>query len=281
MEIRLKTADEFRDAHVTIEIRAANQNEAQRVLDGALSCQLYTAEQVGDFQASEAELVSAPLRRQLNEALTRARKAEAEVERQRSRAHAFNLDRETENERADQNKAWAERAEARLAKDAEAHVRRVAELERGLEYWRDQYDDREKARASLELRVAELERTMADYDRARIDLNEKMAVHGKDVARRLAERQTELAEMTTQRDQLLSQLHGPDGPHAKLIEAQEGIKVLAAQIGKVSGAVHGPEIAMALDKGEEWPGDHLTTLATAVREVRRVLGTPEPGTSQA
>lgn len=54
-------------------------------------------------QYSEREAARAKLEREMNEALTRARKAEAEVERQR--------------ERADQNKAWAMRAEATAAKD--------------------------------------------------------------------------------------------------------------------------------------------------------------------
>lgn len=62
------------------------------------------------------------------------------------------LEQEVSDEalRADQNKDWAERAEARLARDAEVHVRRVADLERDVAYWREAYEGREKARATVD-----------------------------------------------------------------------------------------------------------------------------------
>jgi hypothetical protein len=62
MIIEIKTIQEFHDAHVTIKITVDGQAEA-----AAIAQQLYTAEQVGDYQASEAELVAAPLRRQVAE----------------------------------------------------------------------------------------------------------------------------------------------------------------------------------------------------------------------
>jgi hypothetical protein len=156
--------------------------------DGGLSERLYTAAEVGDLQASEAELVAAPLRRRvadLETELERYRKAhvctdsckpnahvaftgsqivkelETELANERqeierlereneeyhlnrikkleTKVREYDKDRHTERDRADQNKAWAERAEAngsRLSaalvqaeKDRDSARRRVAELE--------------------------------------------------------------------------------------------------------------------------------------------------------
>jgi hypothetical protein len=145
MEIRLKTAEEFRDAHVTIEIRATPE-EAWRLSD-----RLYTAEEVGDLQASEAELVAAPLRRriaELEKSLAESRelvefktrvaddidadraKLHGQVREWKLKAQGWDHDRHTERDRADQNKAWAERAELRLAQDAEAHAKALDEVKR-------------------------------------------------------------------------------------------------------------------------------------------------------
>lgn len=122
---------------------------------------LYTAREVGDLQASEAELVSAPLRRELAETKRELdRRTQERDERERARAgqearvrelerllalsvaredalevrvsgllgelagaenrvRAYDQDRHTERDRANQNRAWAERAEAATARMAE------------------------------------------------------------------------------------------------------------------------------------------------------------------
>jgi hypothetical protein len=144
---------------------------------GGLSERLYTAAEVGDLQASEAELVAEPLRRRIAELEAkagyakwceendRARAAERrvaelekslaesrelvefktrvadEIDADRAKLHGqvrewklkaegWDHDRHTERDRADQNKAWAERAELRLAQDAEAHAKALAEVKR-------------------------------------------------------------------------------------------------------------------------------------------------------
>lgn len=125
---------------------------------------LYTAREVGDLQASEAELVAAPLRRKLAEVERElARRTEERDEREAARAgqerrvaelerllaqavtredaleikvrgllaevaaeggriewleervRLYDEDRRTERDRADSNRAWAERAENRLS----------------------------------------------------------------------------------------------------------------------------------------------------------------------
>lgn len=111
MEIRLKTADEFRDAHVTIEIRAADQHEAQKVLDGAPS-----------FQDRQKVIE-----------LERGRKADHdEIVALRQKAEMFKAQAYSENDRAGRERQRADKAEAELA-------RRTGER-----------DGREKARADLE-----------------------------------------------------------------------------------------------------------------------------------
>jgi hypothetical protein len=111
MQIKIKTYDETRENRVSVEVPEGQRFDIElsgeyritnRVIDGAPSTErLYTAEEVGDLQASEAELVAAPLRTRINA-----------LENQ-----VVNLDsdRMTERARADRNREWAERAEAKLA----------------------------------------------------------------------------------------------------------------------------------------------------------------------
>lgn len=203
MEIEIKTLDEARDGRVQVVI----------TVDGATSTdparRLYTAQEVGELQASEAELVATPLRgqiamlkldvdslqRQLAEANDRCeknahvalegRQLVVELERQRAeltsamdaqeinhlretdelrsilrqvnhekrnledalvksqeatalalnQRNEYDRDRKTERDRADQNKAWAERAEAELARrstEGKAQVDRLVETGREL-----------------------------------------------------------------------------------------------------------------------------------------------------
>lgn len=166
MEIRVKTYDEISSERVRIEV-APGQRATIEIVDGEVSTGLasrrYTAEEVGDLQASEAELVAAPLRREVAEMKAKldrvyadldrsmdatekakSRVAELEEENQRLARQVceFDRDRRTEQRRADENKAWAGRAEGNGARLSEALVqaekdrdnarRRVAELERSL-----------------------------------------------------------------------------------------------------------------------------------------------------
>jgi len=183
-----------------------------------LSSRLYTAEEVGDLQASEAELVAGPLRRRVAELeydLERYRRAHVctveckpnahtafqgralvaeletelanerqEIERlERTLAESRELvefktrvaddideDREklhekakAERDRAEQNKAWAERAEANGVKLSAALVRA------------------EKDRDSARRRVDELEKQLDSYQRAE---RRAMAEHIRSLAAR-------------------------------------------------------------------------------------------------
>jgi chromosome segregation ATPase len=133
MEIRLKTAEEFHSAHVTIEIRATPEEA------WSLSDRLYTAAEVGDAQASEAELVAGPLRRRIAELertlareVNRNTDLEAQAEDADRRINAltgqvkgYDHDRHTEKERADRERQRADKAEGLVREELEAATKRV------------------------------------------------------------------------------------------------------------------------------------------------------------
>lgn len=124
--------------------------------DGGLSERLYTAAEVGDLQASEAELVAEPLRTRINALENRVRN--------------LDHDRHTERDRADQNKAWAERAEANGARLSAALVQA------------------EKDRDSARRRVAELEaqlsRSIDRENKLETDAAEEKTIHSQSIAAR-------------------------------------------------------------------------------------------------
>ncbi len=186
--------------------------------DGGLSERLYTAAEVGDLQASEAELVAAPLRRRvayLETELERYRKAHVCTDSCKPNAHVaftgsqivkeletelanerqeierlerenedadrrinaltgqvrgYDHDRHTERDRADQNKAWAERAEANGARLSAALVQA------------------EKDRDSARRRVAELEaqlsRSIDRENKLEADAAEEKTIHSQSIAAR-------------------------------------------------------------------------------------------------
>jgi hypothetical protein len=117
MEIRIKTPTEFRDAHVTIEIRA-DQNEVPEIsrrLTGPGVADLSAGELAAEVQRLEAERDAEKQR--ANDWAERAGKAlalEAERDALLLKVEGYDLDRHTEKQRADENRGWAERTEALL-----------------------------------------------------------------------------------------------------------------------------------------------------------------------
>jgi hypothetical protein len=119
---------------------------------------LYTNEEVAAAQASEAELVSKPL-------LARIRELEKELARRVTELEA-------EKNRADQNKAWAERAETEVDRLSKGHVctarcqpnahvaftgrQRLEELEREVHDERERADRAEKAQEAGESAAVQL-----------------------------------------------------------------------------------------------------------------------------
>lgn len=181
---------------------------------------LYTAREVGDLQASEAELVAAPLRREL-----------AEVKRE--------LDRRTEERE--------ERERARAAQEA-----RVRELERLLALSVAREDALEIKVNGLVGELARAENRVRAYDQDRHTERDR-ANENKAWAERAELRVAQMAQ-----------------------EKREAIERMADQLGKVIGAVHGYEVSQALQRTHYESAWEYQTMANAIRNVRRVVGSPTP-----
>lgn len=340
----IRTLVEIRDGRVSI-VEGTTETTVTVTVDGAPSTvplggqeeRLYTAEEVGDFQASEAELVAAPLRSRITELerkvdlynvdrtterdradrnMARAEKAEAEVVRLkkghvctrsckpnahvaftgRQRLEELEQEAHDERERADQNKEWAERAELRLAKDAEVHVRQVAELESELARRTREREDREAARAGQEKRADKAEGSLRE-SRDLVEFKDRVITGLEEDRDKLFTRVQMLTDSLAARDRLLESatrdlnnvvrqrdaaLHGPSGVHGKLADVTKDRQRLAAQISKVNGAVHSPEILTALrTPWQSWKGTEALAIITAVRDTRRAIGSPGSETSPA
>lgn len=188
---------------------------------------LYTAREVGDLQASEAELVAAPLRREL-----------AEVKRE--------LTRRTEER--------DERERARAGQEA-----RVRELERLLALSVARED-------ALEIKVQGLLGDLAGAENRVQTLDAKVRMYDTDrhTERDRANKNREWAERAELRVAQMAQ------------EKREAIERMADQLGKVIGAVHGYEVSQALQRTHYESAWEYQTMANAIRNVRRVVGSPTP-----
>lgn len=238
---------------------------------------LYTAREVGDLQASEAELVAAPLRTEINALKNRLET----VGRARREAEEKLAQRPTELD-------WAA-----VRAERDAANGRAARLERELARRTEEREERERARAGQEARVRELERLLA-LGAAREDALE-IKVRG--LLGELAERDNRIEYLDekvrlydedrhTERDRAdrnRAWAERAENSVARMAgEKREAIQALAEKLGQVAGAVHSPEIVDALARLEPSESDYVLRLAHAVRAVRGIVGSPTPPvTSQA
>lgn len=301
MEIRVKTATEFHDSHVTVEIVADGQTEVERLAEalpdltspgGGLSFdrrdvaqhlaanlaqrglvlsrteRLYTAAEVGDAQASEAELVAAPLRRRIEELeaeLARVEKGHVCVETCRPNAHvAFQgrarvreletelaVAREEREEFARLTAAAWKRVNSLVEGQAADH-REIVAIRSERDRWRAAMETTEAEASQARQRVIELTQELEEQ-RQRADENLAWA----ESAEARMERFT--AEMRTTKDR-------------ELADARAAIQILSGQLGRISGAVHGPPIYRALRT--TWERADARAMAQAIRQVRDALGSP-------
>jgi chromosome segregation ATPase len=123
MEITIKTYDEISTERVKIEVVPGQR--AEITIDGALSTAtgapsivevanvLGPADRAGRVLVLECRV--AELETALRLKKNRIAELEADLKAAESRAAGWDLDRHTEKDRADQNREWAKRAEAKLA----------------------------------------------------------------------------------------------------------------------------------------------------------------------
>lgn len=205
---------------------------------------LYTAAEVGDAQASEAELVAGPLRRQV-----------AELE---CKVRGYDLDRHTEQRRADENKAWAERAEANGSRLSAALVQA------------------EKDRDSARRRVAELERTLAKEVNRNTDLETALERYRK--AHVCTDTCKPNAHVAFTGSQLVRELETELADERERADKAEGRASQAErQRDNYAGNLDAQELAHAKERDEHRRSlaarDHLLSAATTrVRAAAEILG---------
>lgn len=180
MEIRVRTYDEISSERVSIAVSPGQRIEIE-LADTSLSSRLYTAAEVGDAQASEAELVATPLRRRI-----------AELERTLAQEVNRNTDLEAELEKATRGHVCTDSCKPN------AHVafigrQRLAELETELA------DETERANKAEERADQERRRASELKDRASSVEEELEAAE-----RYQAERAQEARRSLAARDHLLS-----------------------------------------------------------------------------
>jgi chromosome segregation ATPase len=233
-------------------VRTLAEVHADRVtvtvtFDDAMSERLYTAAEVGDAQAGEAELVAKPLQRRIAELESElVRRTIERDQREAARAtlerqvHLYDVDRKTEQQRADKNQTWAESAEKVAAK-----------LRTELEESRALVAQRDKALDQATDDLAALVSQRRDRDRL-LEISKKNEA-------------TALAQVAVAG-------HRTESAETALHEAQHEIQKLSRTIGRVAGVVMGNDIRIILDGGETNP----ERLASSVRKVRDIVGAPFP-----
>lgn len=300
MEIRLRTAEEFRDAHVTIEIRAT-QEETEEV-----SRRLFDPDKAVEKLAE-------------NYARATARAAELEADKSRLMAEkhgpdgpwarAAKMSQELDEVRKENSRLRAQserRPRGHVCVNGcepNAHVafegrRRVIELEGQLKVATDTLSVREDQVALLKSQLAdetkradEAEQKARGYDadrhseRDRADNNrawaEREAARGDALE---AERDRALAEVGRRftQAQLADQIAEQTSEHRRQIEeAQQAQIVLATQIGKVRAQVLGSEIRRVLDGDVLGQAGHFELLARRIRNIRDIVAPGGPEASAA
>jgi chromosome segregation ATPase len=243
MEIRIKTAEEFQAAHVTIEIKAADQAEAGTVVE-----RLYTDDEVANLQSSEAALVAGPLQVRINDLEDRLVKSRIRVNELERQVKGYDTDRHTERDRADrvtqEHSACAGKLESR-EKDANTFQRhrdqleiKVAELEAERERSADNHN-------TLANRVTELE---ADLARVRDDRQMVLTQRDKALTRvgeldgELRRTKARLMEGHACTDACSKDKHVAFVGRKALTEAEHKVSELTLRIDKARAILSNPEV---------------------------------------
>lgn len=139
MEIRLKTAEEFRDAHMTIEIRATPEewertavNEGNRAAEAETALIKVRAERetlekgLADYDRARIDL-NERMKKAGEETARKLAMAEAALVELRGERDRLVKKAENESRRADQNKEWAKREQSWLieARDKIVQARHI------------------------------------------------------------------------------------------------------------------------------------------------------------
>lgn len=177
-----------------------------------------------------------------------------------------------ENERAGQNKEWAERAEANGVRLSAALV----EAEKSV-YALDRKSLIQGAR------IVELERALAQSMERKTALETEAAGidHPEIVALRQKAERVE-ALLSEAQDRAVTAEQSLEARDSILAEVTRDRDRMAAQIGEVISAVHGPTVRRALrTTWKNWTESQATALTQAVQDTRTAIGSHGVGTTGA
>jgi chromosome segregation ATPase len=270
MEITIRTYDQFRDDRVKVEVSPGQR--AEITIDGAVSTpESDTVPNVTpDYRRIPAlELQVTNLETALRIKENRITELAADLKAAWLQAAEWDRDRHTEKKRADENREWAKRAEAKLAEtltDLEESRARREELASDLEAVRTEAAD---AQAALVVarRTSVASRTWITALRTQLDTaNEK-----------LAETMTALEEsraLVRQRDAIIHE-HAKDLMESREFrakerqEARQKISQLAGKLSEIRGRVHRPGVDedLVFDADSE----HYDNLVRVIRDIRQAL----------
>lgn len=291
MEIRIKTADEFRDAHVVIEIRAEEDEDIrvrplvdERLYDPDKAVEVMTenyqrarnriAELKEEIQRMDAQISGQTewagqldqRNAQLTAELARERDRNAELVEQLARVdkghvcvadgYPSELDWAAVRAERDEARERAARRERKIEELTAAlaeRADRIAELEEEIQRMDDQISAQTEQADKLNERNAELVGELARQRNYAAD-NREWAERAES---RLAEYAADLSVAKR-----------------KLDKAQHMIETLSDQLGRISGAVHGRELIQAVSVARSWDRKEPRAMAEAIRQVRDALGSP-------
>ena len=239
---------------------------------------LYTSAQVGDYQASEAELVSAPLRRriaELEQDNLRYRKAHVCTARCTSNAHVAFEGNQLVKELEEQNADLRQQIEE-LKTAPPAECVSVGRLTRQLDVAMSQVSALQRRKEELHIRVADLAERLDDKDKALTlaqtsrEYNRENLLAARTEVERLdalaASRETALAERTAELDRTRALLRSITAER----DAQQGAKQDAwERLGTIERIVRGPAVDDALNT-HAIP-QYAQTMANTIRAVRERL----------
>lgn len=269
MEIRIRTAAEFHASHVTIEIRAEDQDEAARVAErlagpGYWATAAERAErrvrELEEERAGDAGTIEG-LRDRLADVEATLLTAHQAREIETRRAQEYDRDRHTERDRADRAEADLKDLKARTAVAAEelaryrrAHVCTV--------------ECTENAHTAFQGRtlVTELEQELAAEREVISRLEADLRRVREEIGRRFTTAQVEDAKAGAREDARA------EVTREKVQPLELELAALADLLGKVNGVALGSEVRRALEYLPAEPGTYAHTVSVALRRVRELLG---------
>lgn len=292
MEITIKTLDQARETHATIEVNGDP---------------LYTSCQVAHYQSTEAELVSNPLRRRIAEleaelanaraeGQLRVEELEAQLSEFKAKAHAFNLDRKSEAERPNR----LNQRNTELEEELGVAVGTLRVRENQVHLLQTQLIREISARKAAEKAREELAVRLQGYDQDRRIERHRADRAENELVRRTQERDEREAArkvLEKERDQYKIQAYAETqradqnrewaeraeshltNARSELADAKRAIDTLSGQLGRVSGAVHGPDLQAAMRT--TWETKTARAMKEAILQVRDALGSPSLPSSPA